>query len=30
MKVTVSRIAHFNAAHKLYRNDWSDKKNEDF
>ena len=30
MKVTVSRKAHFNAAHKLYRNDWSDKKNEDF
>ena len=27
MKVTVNRKAHFNAAHKLYRPDWSDKKN---
>lgn len=27
MKVTVSRRAHFNAAHRLYRKDWSDKKN---
>ncbi|WP_055445177.1 6-pyruvoyl trahydropterin synthase family protein [Lacinutrix himadriensis] len=27
MKVTVSRKAHFNAAHRLYRKDWSDKKN---
>tara|TARA_B100001059_G_C17827555_1_gene582362 strand:+ start:1268 stop:1681 length:414 start_codon:yes stop_codon:yes gene_type:complete len=30
MKVTVSRKAHFNAAHKLYRKDWSDKKNIEF
>jgi 6-pyruvoyltetrahydropterin/6-carboxytetrahydropterin synthase len=27
MKVTVSRTAHFNAAHRLYRSDWSDDKN---
>ena len=27
MKVTVSRKAHFNAAHKLFRPDWSDEKN---
>lgn len=25
--VTVSRHAHFNAAHRLYRKDWSDEKN---
>ena len=28
MKVTVSRRAHFNAAHRLYRRDWSDQKND--
>lgn len=27
-KVTVSRKAHFNAAHRLYRKDWSDAQNE--
>jgi 6-pyruvoyltetrahydropterin/6-carboxytetrahydropterin synthase len=27
MKVKVSRRAHFNAAHRLYRKDWSDTKN---
>ena len=27
MKVTVSRKAHFNAAHKLFRPDWTDEKN---
>lgn len=27
MKVTVSRKAHFNAAHRLYRKDWPDEKN---
>jgi len=27
MKVTVSRRAHFNAAHRLYRKDWSEEKN---
>jgi 6-pyruvoyltetrahydropterin/6-carboxytetrahydropterin synthase len=27
MKVTVSRKAHFNAAHRLYRKDWSEAKN---
>jgi 6-pyruvoyltetrahydropterin/6-carboxytetrahydropterin synthase len=27
MKVKVSRKAHFNAAHRLYRKDWSDKRN---
>ena len=26
MKVTVSRKAHFNAAHKLFRSDWTDEK----
>ena len=26
-KVTVHRKAHFNAAHRLYRKDWSDDKN---
>ena len=26
-KVKVSRKAHFNAAHRLYRKDWSDDKN---
>ena len=28
MKVTVSRKAHFNAAHRLYVRNWSDEKNE--
>ena len=28
MRVTVSRRAHFNAAHRLYRSDWSSEKNE--
>ncbi len=27
MRVTVSRRAHFNAAHRLYRKDWTDEKN---
>lgn len=27
MKVTVCRKAHFNAAHRLYRKDWSEEKN---
>jgi len=27
MKVTVSRKAHFNSAHRLYRKDWSMEKN---
>lgn len=27
MKVKVSRKAHFNAAHRLYRKDWDDKRN---
>lgn len=27
MRVTVSRKAHFNAAHRLYRKDWSEEKN---
>jgi len=27
MKVTVSRKAHFNAAHRLYNNAWSDARN---
>ena len=29
MAVTVSRKAHFNAAHRLYRPDWADQKNEE-
>ena len=28
MNLTISRKTHFNAAHKLYRSDWSDKENE--
>ena len=28
MKVKVSRKAHFNAAHRLYRKDWAAEKNE--
>ena len=28
MKVTISRKAHFNAAHRLYRKDWTFKKND--
>ncbi len=27
MRLTVHRKAHFNAAHRLYRKDWSDEKN---
>ncbi|MCW5520252.1 6-carboxytetrahydropterin synthase [Aureitalea sp. L0-47] len=27
MSLTVFRKAHFNAAHRLYRKDWSDEKN---
>lgn len=30
MKVTVSRKAHFNAAHRLYRKDWTDIQNHQF
>ncbi len=29
MRVTVHRKAHFNAAHRLYRKDWSFDKNEE-
>lgn len=29
MKITVSRKAHFNAAHRLYRKDWSMEKNQE-
>lgn len=29
MKVTIHRKAHFNAAHRLYRKDWSFEKNEE-
>jgi 6-pyruvoyltetrahydropterin/6-carboxytetrahydropterin synthase len=28
MKVTISRKAHFNAAHRLFRKDWSFEKNQ--
>lgn len=28
MRVTVNRKAHFNAAHRLFRADWDDAKNE--
>jgi len=27
-RVKVSRKAHFNAAHRLYRKDWTDEQNE--
>ena len=30
MAVTVSRKAHFNAAHRLYRPDWDNKKMKKF
>ena len=29
MSVTVKRRAHFNAAHRLFRKDWTDEKNLD-
>ena len=29
MRVTVCRKEHFNAAHRLFRPDWDDKKNEE-
>ena len=29
MRVTVCRRAHFNAAHRLYRKDWPNSKNEE-
>jgi 6-pyruvoyltetrahydropterin/6-carboxytetrahydropterin synthase len=29
MKVTVSRKAHFNAAHRLFRKDWTHEKNDE-
>jgi 6-pyruvoyltetrahydropterin/6-carboxytetrahydropterin synthase len=29
MEVTVSRKAHFNAAHRLYNPNWSDEKNQE-
>ncbi|MEP2281435.1 6-carboxytetrahydropterin synthase [Maribacter sp.] len=29
MRVKVSRKAHFNAAHRLYRKDWEDSKNKE-
>lgn len=28
MRVTVNRKAHFNAAHRLYRKDWDEEKNQ--
>ena len=28
MRVTISRKAHFNAAHRLYRKDWTFEKND--
>lgn len=28
MRVKVSRKGHFNAAHRLYRKDWSDERNQ--
>lgn len=28
MMVSVNRVGHFNAAHRLYRKDWSEEKNE--
>ncbi len=29
MRISVFRRAHFNAAHRLYRPDWSDEKNQE-
>ena len=29
MSLTIYRKAHFNAAHRLYRKDWSDRKNDE-
>jgi len=29
MRITAYRKAHFNAAHRLYRKDWSDEKNRE-
>lgn len=29
MKITANRKAHFNAAHRLYRADWSNEKNNE-
>lgn len=29
MRITANRRAHFNAAHRLYRADWSDAKNQE-
>lgn len=29
MRLTVHRKAHFNAAHRLYRKDWDDAKNQE-
>ena len=29
MEITVSRKAHFNAAHRLYNESWSDKRNKE-
>ena len=29
MEITVSRKAHFNAAHRLYNKDWSEEKNRE-
>ena len=29
MRITVSRKAHFNAAHRLYRKDWTMEKNQE-
>ena len=29
MKIKACRKAHFNAAHRLYRSDWSDEQNEE-
>ncbi|WP_010252897.1 6-pyruvoyl trahydropterin synthase family protein [Myroides injenensis] len=28
MRLTISRKAHFNAAHRLFRKEWSDEKNQ--
>lgn len=29
MRITVSRHAHFNAAHRLYRKDWTEERNNE-
>ena len=29
MRITVGRVAHFNAAHRLFRRDWDENRNRE-